>query len=139
MVLRGIISDGRLNFIRKLLYWSAPVGIFGAVVRILFELMSFMILIGFMPYVILFLLVLGCLDFFYFMETRAVLKRLKNKEQILPEDEKSMFMPNGSPASKKNVNLWQFGVMFLVFLLNIIYGVVGVDLVHMFFTQVVLR
>ena len=122
MVLRGIISGGRLNFIRKLLYLSAPVGIFGAVVRILYELMSFMILLGLAPYMVLFMLILGCLDFFYFLETRAVLKRLKNKEQILPEDEKSMFMPNGSPASKKNVNLWQFGVMFLVFLLNLVYA-----------------
>lgn len=129
MGLRGIISGGRLNFIRKWLYWSTPAGIFGAVVRILFELMSFMILIGFMPYVVLFLLVLVCLDFFYFLETRAVLKRLKNKEQILPEDEKSMFMPNGSPASKKNVNLWQFVVMFLVFLLNLAYAAAGVHII----------
>ena len=115
MGLRGIISGGRLNFIRKWLYWSTPAGIFGAVVRLLFELMSFMVLLGVTPYMVLFMLVLGCLDFFYLLETRAVLKRLKNKEQILPEDEKSMFMPNGSPASKKNVNLWQFVVMFLVF------------------------
>lgn len=117
MGLRGIISGGRLNFIRKWLYCSTPAGIFGAVVRLLFELMSFMILLGVTPYMVLFMFVLGCLDFFYLLETRAVLKRLKNKEQILPEDEKSMFMPNGSPASKKNVNLWQFVVMFWYFYL----------------------
>lgn len=132
MGLRGIISGGRLNFIRKWLYWSTPAGIFGAVVRLLFELMSFMILLGVTPYMVLFMFVLGCLDFFYFLETRAVLKRLKNKEQILPEDEKSMFMPNGSPASKKNVNLWQFVVMFLVFLLNLAYAADGMYII--FFT-----
>ena len=132
MGLRGIISGGRLNFIRKWLYWSTPAGIFGAVVRLLFELMSFMVLLGVTPYMVLFMLVLGCLDFFYLLETRAVLKRLKNKEQILPEDEKSMFMPNGSPASKKNVNLWQFVVMFLVFLLNLAYAAGGMYII--FFT-----
>ena len=132
MGLRGIISGGRLNIIRKWLYWSTPAGIFGAVVRLLFELMSFMILLGVTPYMVLFMFVLGCLDFFYFLETRAVLKRLKNKEQILPEDEKSMFMPNGSPASKKNVNLWQFVVMFLVFLLNLAYAADGMYII--FFT-----
>ena len=132
MGLRGIISGGRLNFIRKWLYWSTPAGIFGAVVRLLLELMSFMVLLGVTPYMVLFMLVLGCLDFFYLLETRAVLKRLKNKEQILPEDEKSMFMPNGSPASKKNVNLWQFVVMFLVFLLNLAYAVDGMYII--FFT-----
>ena len=132
MGLRGIVSGGRLNFIRKWLYWSTPAGIFGAVVRLLFELMSFMILLGVTPYMVLFMFVLGCLDFFYFLETRAVLKRLKNKEQILPEDEKSMFMPNGSPASKKNVNLWQFVVMFLVFLLNLAYAGDGMYII--FFT-----
>lgn len=132
MGLRGIISGGRLNFIRKWLYWSTPAGIFGAVVRLLFELMSFMVLLGVTPYMVLFMLVLGCLDFFYLLETRAVLKRLKNKEQILPEDEKSMFMPNGSPASKKNVNLWQFVVMFLVFLLNLAYAACGMYII--FFT-----
>ncbi len=132
MGLRGIVSGGRLNFIRKWLYWSTPAGIFGAVVRLLFELMSFMILLGVTPYMVLFMFVLGCLDFFYFLETRAVLKRLKNKEQILPEDEKSMFMPNGSPASKKNVNLWQFVVMFLVFLLNLAYAADGMYII--FFT-----
>lgn len=132
MGLRGIISGGRLNFIRKWLYWSTPAGIFGAVVRLLFELMSFMILLGVTPYMVLFMFVLGCLDFFYLLETRAVLKRLKNKEQILPEDEKSMFMPNGSPASKKNVNLWQFVVMFLVFLLNLAYAADGMYII--FFT-----
>ena len=132
MGLRGIISGGRLNFIRKWLYWSTPAGIFGAVVRLLLELMSFMVLLGVTPYMVLFMLVLGCLDFFYLLETRAVLKRLKNKEQILPEDEKSMFMPNGSPASKKNVNLWQFVVMFLVFLLNLAYAADGMYII--FFT-----
>ena len=132
MGLRGIISGGRLNFIRKWLYWSTPAGIFGAVVRLLLELMSFMVLLGVTPYMVLFMFVLGCLDFFYLLETRAVLKRLKNKEQILPEDEKSMFMPNGSPASKKNVNLWQFVVMFLVFLLNLAYAADGMYII--FFT-----
>ena len=132
MGLRGIVSGGRLNFIRKWLYWSTPAGIFGAVVRLLLELMSFMVLLGVTPYMVLFMLVLGCLDFFYLLETRAVLKRLKNKEQILPEDEKSMFMPNGSPASKKNVNLWQFVVMFLVFLLNLAYAADGMYII--FFT-----
>ena len=132
MGLRGIVSGGRLNFIRKWLYWSTPAGIFGAVVRLLLELMSFMVLLGVTPYMVLFMFVLGCLDFFYLLETRAVLKRLKNKEQILPEDEKSMFMPNGSPASKKNVNLWQFVVMFLVFLLNLAYAAGGMYII--FFT-----
>ena len=132
MGLRGIVSGGRLNFIRKWLYWSTPAGIFGAVVRLLLELMSFMVLLGVTPYMVLFMFVLGCLDFFYLLETRAVLKRLKNKEQILPEDEKSMFMPNGSPASKKNVNLWQFVVMFLVFLLNLAYAADGMYII--FFT-----
>lgn len=139
MGLRGNISGGKLNFIRKLLYVSAPVGVFGAVVRILYELMSFMILLGLAPYMVLFMLILGCLDFFYFLETRAVLKRLKNKEQILPEDEKSMFMPNASPASKKNVNLWQFVVMFLVFLLNLAYAADGMYIISFTMTALHLK